>query len=375
MLLSAASNACMSGKRFSGRCWRALATIASHCGERPATTFDGGSYPASRKLTRQHLVEHDPRGIDVAAMIDGSRVPLLLGRHVDCRADRLIGHGHVTGRTAGTHRGNAEVGHLSEAVPVDEDIARFDIAVNDPFAVRKTKRLDNLEHQRSHLLAVQAPVGNQTLHVDRRAAVPAFHIFHDVVDVPGSRLAAVENGDDVRMGKANQRRNLAIETSHKARVFEQRRRHHFDGDFPIQRNLSREIDDSHAAFAQAAEDFVSFDLELGNGRDWLGRRSTPRHQRVLVEDGNRCAAMRALNPSRRQAERGSPSIVVRNCHIPGTSHNPPRSDEAVGRALGTYHQPGETQLMSAIAFHPAVRDSRYSPLLPSPISLRSSILP
>ena len=101
-------------------------------------------------------------------------------------------------------------------MPVDEDIARFDIAVNDSFAVRKSERLDDLEHQRAHLLAVQAPVGNQTLHVDRRAAVPALHVFHDVVNVPGSGLAAVENRDDVRMGKSHQRRDLAIKTSPKS---------------------------------------------------------------------------------------------------------------------------------------------------------------
>ena len=147
--------------------------------------------------------------------------------------------------------------------------------MNDSFTVRETECLDNLEHQRSHLLAVQASVSNQTLHVDRRAAVPAFYIFHDVVDMPGSRLATVKDGDDVRMRKANQCRNLTIETSYKARVLEQRRRHHFDGDFPIQRNLSREIDDSHAAFAQAAKDFVPFDLEFGQGRDRLGRWSAP----------------------------------------------------------------------------------------------------
>ena len=61
----------------------------------------------------------------------------------------------------------------------------------------------------------------------------------------------------------------------KSWVFKQRRRHYLDGDFPIQRNLSREIDDSHAAFAQASKDVVPFDLEFGQWRDRLGRWGTP----------------------------------------------------------------------------------------------------
>ena len=122
-----------------------------------------------RKLARQHLVEHDPRRVDVAAMIDGRRVPLLLGRHVDCRANRLIGHGHMTGCAAGTHRGNTKSATLAKPCRSMEDVARLDIAMNDSFMVCKTECLDNLEHQLSHPLAVQS-TGRQSDAPGRSAA-------------------------------------------------------------------------------------------------------------------------------------------------------------------------------------------------------------
>ena len=72
-------------------------------------------------------------------------------------------------------------------------------------------------------MRIQSSIDNQPLHINRRAAILALHIFHDVVNMPDGRLATVEDGDNMWMGEANERRDLAIKTSDKTWVFQQRR--------------------------------------------------------------------------------------------------------------------------------------------------------
>src|ERR1700683_602362 len=91
--------------------------------------------PGKGRFTRDHLIEHDAQGIDVAPGVD--RLTLgLLGRKVSGRAH----HGpRLREPFAGVAYGpgNAEISNFYLAGAVQQDVARFHVAVDHPAPVGK----------------------------------------------------------------------------------------------------------------------------------------------------------------------------------------------------------------------------------------------
>ena len=92
-----------------------------------------GLSPVKGGSAGDHLVEHDPERVDVAAGVDGLALGLL-GREVGGRAHDRAGLGEALARLA-DGPGDAEVGHLDLAGVVDQDVAGLDVAVDHAAAV------------------------------------------------------------------------------------------------------------------------------------------------------------------------------------------------------------------------------------------------
>jgi len=160
-----------------------------------------------RHLPGEHLVEDDPERVQIRARVNGRAARLLRGEVLRGANDRS-GLRHL--RRAGAC--DAEVRHLQPAVRADDDVVRFDVAVDDPVAVRERERTEDLprvvdcdrDRRRSvadEQLLERAPV--QVLHCDVVGALCA---------------AAVEDRDDVRVVETGCALRLAPEALHELLV-------------------------------------------------------------------------------------------------------------------------------------------------------------
>ena len=140
-----------------------------------------------RLLPRHQLVEHEPDGKDVAAMIERRRALGLLRRHVAERPDR-----HADGARRADPPDDAEVENLQAAgAAVDDQVGRLDVAVHQLVLVRVAEAgaqiFDQLQPPRplQHLLRLDDLIERPPLDV----------VHHEV----GTALviAVVEDADDV----------------------------------------------------------------------------------------------------------------------------------------------------------------------------------
>src|SRR5262249_29765413 len=105
-------------------------------------------------LTGQHLIENDAEAVDVRALVDRAVSDGLFRRDVIRRPrDARIGP-DPDGRAE--HLGNAEVEDADALFPVflldEHDVARFQVAVDDPFPVSVCDRLGDLLQEYDHAL-------------------------------------------------------------------------------------------------------------------------------------------------------------------------------------------------------------------------------
>jgi hypothetical protein len=109
--------------------------------------------PAERPLSREQLVQHDPEREDVAAHVE--RFPERLfrrhvgnGPHHDAGpGQRQLGARDAVRRRRVLEAREAEVGELGVAAARHEDVARLDIAVQDPGGMRGGQRVGHAHHQ------------------------------------------------------------------------------------------------------------------------------------------------------------------------------------------------------------------------------------
>ena len=113
--------------------------------------FDGRSAP-EWTLPREHFVQHDTEAEDVRPMVDPC-TSRLLRRHV---ADRSDDHPRVSGlfrdriRRKPRRLGNArdtEVEDLHASFARDEQVLRFEVAVDDPAIVRRGQACGDIGSQ------------------------------------------------------------------------------------------------------------------------------------------------------------------------------------------------------------------------------------
>ncbi len=190
----------------------------------PGVQLLGGA-AVERHLTSQALVEGDSRRVDVAGRA-GRAALELLGRHVAQRARR---HRPVAGQ-----RGDAEVGQLARACPVDEHVGRLVVAVHHALGVGRGQ-------------AEKRPVQHDQRRLGGRLAVPLQQsrdgdALDQLHDDGGARLVldVLVQPDHVRAVQAGQHAGLGPEAGYLPGVAQQARVQVLDRDRGARGVVNRE---------------------------------------------------------------------------------------------------------------------------------------
>ncbi len=230
---------------------RRFGQVRQHRGERLDHALAGEG-----RLARQQGVQDRPEPIDVGRRGDRAATPGgLLGAHVGRRAhDRAAGRQFDVGLDP---LGQAEIGDVRMAFPVDEDVRRLQVAVEDASQVGVLDGLGGLDHQggcgtgpfaeRFELIGEVAPLDE--LHAEIALAVVLAHLVdrHDA--------GVVEQGD--RLG-------LVLEPEQVGVIGQHAGLDHLECDGPVEVDLPSLVDDAHAAAAQLLEELVV--AEVADGR-------------------------------------------------------------------------------------------------------------
>ena len=199
-----------------------------------------------RQVAREHLIEHDAKGIQVAACV-GIEALGLLGRDIVHGADGLAAALLVDI----LKRGDAEISDLDHVVVCNHDVLRLNVPVDDAVGMRVLQRLADLRG------VVQRLCGTEYT-VLRHALLECFALneLHDDI----LRLAAVAdivNRDDIRLREHGDRVRLRLEAIFQFGV----RRHliaqDLDGDIAVQLVAHGLVNDRHAAAADDLQDLVA----------------------------------------------------------------------------------------------------------------------
>jgi hypothetical protein len=156
-------------------------------------------------LERQHtgrcLEQRDPERVDVGPAVERLATGLL-------RGEVLRGaHHHVRARLLGIpgeRARDSEVGHDRVAVIVVEDVVGFDVAVNDPFAMRKGERGRDIHPHANEQHFGEGP------HDPEPIVEPGREKVHHEID-SGVLSAHRQNANDVRMAQLRRGRGLGAE--------------------------------------------------------------------------------------------------------------------------------------------------------------------
>ena len=171
-------------------------------------------------------------------------------RHEDGRAGVVAGHAHAAEAGFLEIFGEAEVGDFG-AVAVEQDVVRFDVAVDEAFLVGGGEAFERLQRPRhEHIGRDGAAAGLGD--IGQRAAVAVFHDEEEGALVG----AAVEEADDVRMLEPGDDLHFAFEVLDGARFRLGTGKHEFHRHRIAARFRGGEIDGPAAAAAEFALDGV-----------------------------------------------------------------------------------------------------------------------
>ncbi len=264
---------------------------------------------------REELVRDDPERVDVGRRTDAGGLGLdLLGAHVLRCPHELAGARRELGGTlvAGEQPRDAEVDDHRPAVRPHQDVARFQIAVNDPVRVRVLNRVAHRGEERDARL--ESEPGSRRVLLERSAV----HVLHGD---PGLRhatrarhLARVEHARDPRVVEASE--DLGLEPEPCAHFGRDRTgREQLDRGRPaITRAELAQVDDAHSAPPELAHEPPRADPAAGGGRE-LGERVAPVERRVeqgvllavQEEELQNLASQRLVPGARAGEERRAPA--------------------------------------------------------------------
>ena len=218
-----------------------------------------------RDLGGQELVEDDAGRVEVGRLVDG-RPARLLGREVlrgpDDRA--LLRH------LARAGPGDPEVGHLDDALGVDDDVVRLDVAMDDAVPVRVAERGEDLARVRDRHRTGHGP----RLRRSSFSVLPSTYSMTMKYEPSVSPRSKIETmfGCDEPGGV----RRLASEALDELLVVRVARVQDLDRDPPPELLVLGEVDVGHPAASELARDAVA-PREERSGEGVLGRhRSVPR---------------------------------------------------------------------------------------------------
>ncbi len=210
-----------------------------------------GRVAVEDQLTGDHLEEHHPDRVEVGAGVH-RLAQRLLGREVLRGADHHAGLGH-RGDPALQRAGDAEVHDLDVALAVEHDVPGLDVTVHQAHVVRGLQRVQHTDGDPQRLLDRHRAVLADRLVDGVPQALAVDQLHHDVRRagaVLGDVLAAVVDGDDVRVLQPGHRLGLAAEPLLERVVPAQLGVHALQRDLPVQHAVVREVDRGHTALAQ-----------------------------------------------------------------------------------------------------------------------------
>ena len=234
----------------------------------------GRRVAAERALPREHLVEDRPEREDVGPAVGGLAAHLLR-RHVAHRAEDDAGlragdRAQVrlpTGLVVDLQLRESEVEDLDAPVSGEEQVFGLEIAMDDPFFVRRREPARDL-HRVVERLADRNGAGGQAL-----AQRLALEELGD--DVRRAVLhAEVVDGRDSRVVQDAGGARLGLEALEPVRVLREGRGQDLDRDLAAQARIRRAVDLAHAARAERREDLVR--AEAGSGGEGHAVRPSPK---------------------------------------------------------------------------------------------------
>ncbi len=186
-----------------------------------------------------HFIGGDCKRVEIAAPINTLR-RRLFGRDILRGAHEHAGAGEAFAAPFG-RLGNAEVGQQDTPFDVDQNIVRFDVAMDGALGMRMVESSGN----RCHDTDGNGQAKCATF-VNDGVQCAATHILHRNV-AQAVRLADVIHCDDVGVAKIGNRDRFAFEAARKLGIKREVWRQHLEGDGSLQRRIKRAIDARHAA--------------------------------------------------------------------------------------------------------------------------------
>src|SRR6476661_7766732 len=159
-----------------------------------------------RRLPRQHLVEYAPEGVEIASPVYVPVSRSLLRAHVRRRPERKSRVGESVGSGGAHCSRDAEVRHQRVAA-LEQDVLRFDIAMDHPMSVRVAQGVRYLAGDAERVVE-----GELLLALQPVAQRFPFYEGHDVIQESAGRLRrtpGVIQRQDMRMVQVGGGRDLA----------------------------------------------------------------------------------------------------------------------------------------------------------------------
>ena len=228
---------------------------------------------------REALVLHDAQRIDVGPGVDILEVASrLLGTHVRERARDRPGHrepGPLAVLVREAREAEVQDLDLGNALGVGQfgrhqDVARFEIAVDDPSLMGVVDRAGDLGHQPDpelDLVVVECATRPREVAVERRTR-DQFHREERLAVVGRPRCV---DRCDARVLEAREGRDLALEHGHRPTAREGPAPEHLERDPPAGLVLLGLEDHPHAALAEDTQNAIPGDLR-GNPGTEVGAR-------------------------------------------------------------------------------------------------------
>ena len=218
-------------------------------------------WPGERRVAQQHLVQYAARGKHVAPRRDVPFAHRLLGAHVLRRPQREAGLGHPWPGAARRER-DAEVGHQRPSI-VQQDVLRFDVAMDDVMPVGVVQRIQHLPRDPDRL--ADGELAFPVEPVPERLAV---HEGHRVPQ-PAVALPGVEQPEDMGVLKVGGRSDLPQEPLGPDDGGELGAKH-LERHLAVVAEVVGQVHVGHSPRAEGALDAIALGQRDGECREWIG---------------------------------------------------------------------------------------------------------